>query len=76
MIDKPLYNLFIKYKAEPVKRHISINAVCLRCDGEVEDTLHALQDCTVVNRILRELLPSRIIVTSFLFLCMNRSFKI
>lgn len=52
MIDKPLYNLFIKYKAESVKRHISINAVCLRCHGEVEDTLHALQDCTVVNRIL------------------------
>lgn len=29
VIDKPLYNLSIKYKAELVKQHISTNAVCL-----------------------------------------------
>ena len=40
------------------KRHIRTDAACRQHDGGIEDTIHALRDYFVVNRIWRELIPS------------------
>ena len=48
----------LKCNAALVKRHIGTDAACPRCDGGIEDALHALRDCFVVRRIWRELIPS------------------
>ncbi|KAH9704953.1 putative ribonuclease H protein [Citrus sinensis] len=49
----------LKCNAELVKRHSCTDATCPQCDGGIEDALHTLRDCFVVNRIWRELIPSR-----------------